>query len=182
MSGTPGTVQLGTWVFPPVGSEGIAVCSWTSSAKIDEKEGDGTNDARTTYKGRQVGVVKIALRWKEKTPADEYAVKMLKDISPRGTSSGKPFEIVASDQDIHEAHSVIVKTIEGPVRTPGLGEASATITCSTWTKPTSYQRKTAVTKTPASATSGGKKSPSAVNLVADPPGFLNDATQPKVLP
>lgn len=131
----PGVVQIGEWKWPAKGVEGYAVVGWESSGKVDEKESDGKNDARATWKGRKVGAVTITLTWKETDVADAAASAMLTALSPRGPGGGKPFEIVAADQEIHNAHSILVTKLVGPKRTPGSGQTSADITADTWSKP-----------------------------------------------
>ncbi len=110
MSAATGTVQIGTWRFPPPeDAQGVAVLKWSSGVKLDKKETDGKNDARTTFKGRQTGEVKITLRWKERdasgatTKIDGYVTRMLVDLSPRGPNGGTPYEIVAKDRDPRRA-------------------------------------------------------------------------------
>lgn len=180
----PGGVQFGGWEFPPpdVGG-GIALVTWDSGAKVDEKESDGKNDARTTFKGSSPAKFEVELRWSGRaTSTDDYAVRMLKDLSPRGPNAGKPWEFVAADQEIHNAFNAMVKTIRGPVRTAGQDEVTAKISCSSWVKPKATK---SVAKTPKKAEPWApqKEDPPKFNLVQDPPGGFADAnTKPTVTP
>lgn len=202
MSTSRGTVQIGSWRFPPPeDAQGVALLKWASSAKLDKKPTDGKNDARTTFKGRETGEVKITLKWKDidatgaATKIDDYATRMLADLSPRGPNAGTPYELVAKDQEIHAAHNVIAEKLEGPDRAPGV-EATAILSCSTWTKDTS---KPVVAKTPdaAKAWSGKRGSvpglnlpkgtrfdPAPTKLVAEDGGggFADPATAPRIKP
>jgi hypothetical protein len=168
----PGVVQVGAWKWPAKDVEGLAVVKWKSSGKVDQKESDGKDDARTTWKGRKTGDVSITITWKETDAADAAATAMLTALSPRGPNSGLPFELVAADQGIHNAHSIIVTDLAGPNRTPGSGQATADITASTWSKP--------------SAPAGGKgKTPDAAVEWKNSPmkgqsGFDNNASTTKV--
>jgi len=169
-----GVIVLGDWTFPGPPGNGVAIVRPTSSVKVDKREADGQDDATTTTKGRKTGEIEVEFRWADEdgdpTGADAYAVRMLYDISPRGPKSGKPFEWVADDQEIHAAYSVIVETLKGPIRVPG-AEATATATMSTWVK-----RKPAqlVTKTPDAAQPWGTKPGVAVFTRRKLPGFANN--------
>jgi hypothetical protein len=175
-----GAIAIGDWPYPGAMGGGVAIPKPTSAAKIDKKESDGQDDGRTTFKGKKVGEIEIEFRWEDTkgdpTGVNFYTTAMLADISPRGPKAGKSFEWVDDDQDIHKAYSIVVETLKGPIRPPGSGEATATLSCSTWVKPKPAQP---VAKTPDKAEPWGTK-PGVATFTRTLPGFAK--TPPKVKP
>lgn len=179
-----GEFAIGSWKWQR--RHGSVLIAYKSSAEFDKKKADGKNDARTTFKGRKVGEVSITITWKidkaaagAKGPIDSYVRDLLADISPRGPNAGKSWTWTEDDQTIHNANDITIDDIDTK-RPPGTGSGTATIKASTWTKPPPTP---SVVKTPTKPEpwSPGQGPPLTV-LVPDPPGFLNDATKPKVTP
>lgn len=135
-----GSVKFGSEVqFPTNAGNCIVVVKFTSKGKVDKKEADGKDDAHTTWKGRAPAEIEINLSWKEIEPTDQEVCDALYQISPRGPNSGKAWDFTVGDgrdAKIHNAPRVVIEDLDGPVRSPGKGEATAKIKCSSWTQPT----------------------------------------------
>lgn len=188
------TVQMRGFKWPPPGGGGVVTLTFKSGQKLDKKESDGKDDARVTFKGRKACEIKITMTWVAPrvikgerffAEADDAATEMLKAISPRGPNAGTAWEFAvtgdaADAARIHDVRSIMVDDIDGPNTTPGSGLKTATITASSWTKPTATTGKA---KTPDKAEPWSKNTTTKIgtngNVVG---GFSDDDEKPKVNP
>jgi len=139
-----------TWAWGP--QWGSVLVKYSSAADNNQVKADGKDDARQTFRGREVRRITLTLTWRQDKaadggpgPIDIYVTSFLTAISPAGPTAGKPWAWIEDDQGIHNVNNVTVDKLE-TVRTPGMGSASATITLASWVKPVV---KPAVTSTPA---------------------------------
>ena len=180
--------------WPPPGSGGVVVVTFKGGQKLDKKEADGKDDARVSAKGRKLCDIKIAMTWivprviageRFFGEAEDTANTMLKAISPRGPNAGMAWEFTVTGESaetakIHDVRSVMIDDIEGPNPSPGSGLKTATITASSWTKPTATAGKA---KTPDKAEPWSKNTTTKIgtngNVVG---GFSDDDEKPRVNP
>jgi hypothetical protein len=162
-------------VLPPASGGCKVTVKYGSKIKTQKANGSGKDDAKITVTGKEVGSVKITVKWLDLGPFSDDVEASLLQLSPRGPNSGKPWAWTERFAGIHAAANVIVEDLEGPDPIEGTDEMQATITCSTWTKPTNSGAGTGSTPTDPQKWTGG-------NPVQNGPQGLHVGADGKVSP
>jgi hypothetical protein len=143
----PGTIACGEWHWPPISGpaagQGFALITYKSSAKVDEKESDGQDDGRTTFKGKKPASGTIEIHFVDDPRYPEIhaaAMELIRAWSPRGPNAGKPWELSAPRASAHYISAIVFKDLDGPNDEPGSNKLVAKFAWSSWVKPTAKGR------------------------------------------
>jgi hypothetical protein len=154
----PNFVKLGEWGFPSQDAPRVKVVVEISrKAKVDKKESDGKNDAKTTFKGKSPADVKVTFTWPEwmpaetapfgKTPEDVYVRKALRELNPGGPKGGQPWELTHVDAELFDVASVLFESLTVK-RTEGTNQITAELSGASWVKPAATAAGKGAAKTP----------------------------------
>lgn len=150
----PGYVKLGQWEFPPADAPRVkVVVEITGKAKIDKKESDGKDDAKTTFKGKSPAEGKVTFSWPEwepligQTPEDVYMRKALRELNPRGPKAGEPWELTHVDAELFDVDSFMFEQLSLK-RADGTNQITAELSSASWVKPKATAQGAGKAKTP----------------------------------
>jgi hypothetical protein len=119
-----GYVQIGAYEFG-VGAVGptsqcVVTIKPTSKGKVDEKNAQGKDDAKTTWQGKEPADLEIEIQWNSaRDDVDQAIEEQLFQLSPRGPNGGQTQTIAGRRLRVHATTTILVKEMEGPEDKPG---------------------------------------------------------------
>ena len=196
-----GYLQLGTHEFGPGAPSDAARCVVTlkpkSKGKVDKKNAQGKDDAKTTWQGKDPADLEIEISWNSNDTAADAAIEdRLSDLNPRGPNGGKTLMIAARRLRIHAIDTIIIEEMDGPEDKPGTSLVSCKIKAASISKSAQAGQagqgdaKTPTAPTKADGTAAptggqawaGGQNPTSPGAVVGPGGTIPQHPVPTVTP